>query len=230
MSSAPDEVVVDQGQVEFVVVLQASHRADRVAAGQGLADVREREPVRLQAGGIDLHLVLGLFPALHHDAGNAGNRRKQGPQLVVGGLPLLNQGQAVGSQTVGEAREYRRIHPPDLKRGAGRQGAQHLIDGRLDLEHRRDHVAAPVEVDRDIAAATAGRRADIAHAGHRPDGLLDRDRHLHRHALGRPVAGVEIDHDPRKIDLGKQRHRQAKGASPSRRGPAARAGRGPNCR
>ena len=116
----------------------------------------------------------------------------------------------IGSQTVGDHRKHGRIHALDFERTSGRQVWENFVHLRLALEHGRDHVFAPIEIDRDLGAAAAGCRSYAADAGNCAHRFLDWRRYFNRHPFGRPVAGIERDADARETDLWKKRNRERK--------------------
>src|SRR5437588_5533911 len=116
----------------------------------------------------------------------------------------------IGSEAVGDDREDGRIHALNFERSAGRQRRQNFVHLRLALQHGRDHVFAPIEVDRNFGGAAAGGRSHAAYSRNGADRFLHRRRHFNRHTLGWPIAGVEYNAHARKTDVRKQRDRQRK--------------------
>ena len=109
-------------------------------------------------------------------------------------------------------REDGRVHPANFEPGALRQVRQNGVDRRLGLQGRGDHVRAPVERDRDLRRAARAGRSQTDDTRNTAQRLLQRAGDLRCHLVGRPIAGVDGNHDPGKIDTRKQADRQ-----PSRR-------------
>src|SRR5205807_1604703 len=116
----------------------------------------------------------------------------------------------IGSEAVGDDREDGRVHALDFERSAGRQGRQNFVHLRLALQHGRDHVFAPIEVDRNFGGATASGRSHTAYSRNGPDRFLHWRRHFNRHPLGGSIAGVESDADAGKTNMRKERDWQRK--------------------
>src|SRR5438270_13554941 len=116
----------------------------------------------------------------------------------------------IRSETIGDHWKNRRIHAFDFERRAGWQTRQDFIHLRLALEHGRDHVFAPLEIDRDFRRTATRCRSYTSHAGNCAHRFLDWRRNLHRHPLGRAIARVERNADAWKTDLRKERYRQGK--------------------
>src|SRR5207302_4595709 len=116
----------------------------------------------------------------------------------------------IGGEAVGNDREDGRIHALDFERSAGRQRRQNFVYLRLALQHGRDHVFAPIEVDRNFGGAAAGGRSHAAHARNGADRFLHRRRHFNCHPLGWPIAGVESDTHAGKTNVRKERDWQRK--------------------
>src|SRR5947207_4347033 len=116
----------------------------------------------------------------------------------------------IGSEAVGDDRENGRIHALNFKRSAHRQRRQNFVYLRLALQHGRDHVFAPIEVDRNFGGASAGSRSHAAYSRNGADRFLYRRRHFNRHPLGRTIAGIESNADAGKTDVRKQRDWQGK--------------------
>src|SRR5207244_2232719 len=71
----------------------------------------------------------------------------------------LDQRMRIGGETVGNHRKHGWIHALDFERSAGRQARENFVYLRLALQHCRDHVFAPIEVDRDLRSAATGCRS-----------------------------------------------------------------------
>src|SRR5271165_1979554 len=118
----------------------------------------------------------------------------------------------VRRDTVGDHWKDRRIHPDNVERHAGREIRQDFINLRLHLEQSRDHIFAPIEIDEYFSAAPTRRRPEGSHSWDRTNRFFNRSRNLDRHPLCRPISRIQIDANPRKTELRKQRDRKPKAA------------------
>ena len=197
------ETAVGQREVELVVVLQAADGADRVGVRERLGDIGKREAVRFEARGVDGDAILRLGAAEDAHLADARHSREQRAQLIIGDVAQLGERLLVGGERVGDRRENRRVHPAHLENRSHGQRGERLVDRGFDLQHRRDHVLAPLEIDGNLRAAAAGVGAQAAQARHGADGFLDRHRNFGRHAFGRPVASIEAYDDARELHMRK---------------------------
>ena len=186
--------VVQRQQQQLVVVLHAPDHGEHVRLAEHARHVRERQAVHGQAVRVHQHLHLALLAALHADIGHARDRGQQRHELVFRDVAQGHGADRLGHHGIGDHRIDRRVHPPHLVGRAGRQGGQHLRHRRIHLHGSRDHVGAPVEIDRGLRRAAAGRRAQVHHAQHPPHRALERDRHQQLRLAGRARAGVHVHH------------------------------------
>src|SRR5438552_4503883 len=204
------ETRVRNNEIKLVVLLKTPHCDQNVRRGKRASDFGQRHVERLQFVWIDRDAVLLDATALDAHARNSRNRGKRRTQSVEGEIAQLDERMRIGSEAVGDRRKNGRVHPLDFERSAGRQRRQNFVHLRLALQHGRDHVFAPIEVDRNFGGAAAGGRSHAAHSRNGADRFLYRRRHFNCHPLGWPITGVESNAHPGKTDVRKQRHRQRK--------------------
>ncbi len=198
------------------IVLQLGDRRDDVFDGHA----RGRKDIR-----IDDHLELLAGPTQQFDAGDAIDREQLGPEIEVRALP-----EAGGRFEIGHQRE--RDHG-NTRSGSMRRTTKRVAGGGpaaiwliADSASRSSLVMSSPqrEVERDLGAAAAGLRAEVAHTGYRRARPLRRDRDAREHLIGGAVAGIDRHHDPREArPAGKSATGMCVAAkSPATRGPQRR--------
>ncbi len=183
------QVAVGNYQVEFVVVLHTADRLQRISGGNCGDQVAEAQSVRVKTMWVGQHLDFGYRAALHGHTCQAGHRGEQRHDLKLGQIVERCLRHGVRGQRVGDDREHRRVHAPNVETGAGRQARENLSDGRIDQQRGGDHVAAPAEVDGDLRRAARSGRAHFEHSRHRTDRLLHRPGHAQSGLVNGAVAG-----------------------------------------
>src|SRR5207248_2899134 len=157
---------------------------------------------------IDRDTVFLNATALNADTCDSGNRRKRWAQGIESEIAQLDERMRIGGQTVGNHRKHCWIHALDFERCARRQTRKNFVYLRLALKHRRNHVLAPIEIDRYFRGAATGCRSQVAHTRNGAHYFLDRRRNFDGHLLGRSIASIKGDTDAWETDLREEPDRQ----------------------
>ena len=118
--------MLGQHEKQLVAILHLTDRRQRVAGGDRAGEVVHRKAVAGKALGLREHLDLRGLTPLHDDAGKAADRRQQRRQLELREVAQGDRARgavalALRYQRIGDDREHRRVHPPDVVGGACRQ-------------------------------------------------------------------------------------------------------------
>ena len=174
-----------------------------------LRELRRGQVQRGELGRPDHELDLADPAAADLDAADALDPHDRGPDDALGDLAQPPQ---IGLDP-GRRRDVERDHGD-----RGRQHALHdrrrapgeldVIDRGLARVLRGQRIGAVGEQQRQLDRAADRAGADMADPGHDRERLLERPRHLRLDEVGRQLAGLGDDDDPRELHLGVDAARQ----------------------
>ncbi len=202
-------------EVELVVLLGQARGEHVVVRAHRVGDIGRGEPTALERGGVEPDLELASTSALHLDLGDAVDAQQGGLDRVLGEVPELRLGQAVGGERIPLDREDRRVHPLDRDVCVGWKVGFDTLGLSLDALERDLHVRAPRELGRHLGRAA---RRDGAHqddARNAADRLFERPGDGGHHARRRLLPGVGDDLHDRECHRREDRRGQAHGGERS---------------
>src|SRR4029077_4475027 len=172
----------DETQHKLVTMLDQPRRIDEIGALDGVQDIRDGNPHRVEARRIRRDLKFGNAAALYDDGGNAIEAVQARFQVVGGNLPELVRRHGVGSEAVTNDGEDREGQPVRFHFCGGRKVCLQTGDNGVHALQGQNHVGVPVKEEIDFGGTAAGYGRDLLKARNAVYRFFDRtgdgDQHL----------------------------------------------------